>query len=117
MKLIPFIALAVGTTLMLAVMLFCRKWVNIKLWKTVVFSVLLTVCGYAGVKLMSFIESRNWGGQSFFGAIFFEPLFLTLLEWLLKEPHRKLLDLCASAISMMLAIQKVECLYFDCCVG
>lgn len=117
MKPALLIALALGTLVMLAIMLICRKWVTIGKLMTVVFAVLLTACGLASVKLMYFIESGGWGGQSFFGAVLFEPVFLLLLALVLREKWETLLDLSAPSICGMLMVMKAECLRSGCCVG
>lgn len=102
---------------MLIIMMICRRWVAIGVLKTVVFAVLLTVCGLASVKIMFFIESGRWSGLSFFGAVFFEPIFLMLLALLLREKWSTLLDLSAPSICGMLMVMKTECLKTGCCKG
>ena len=98
------LALLIGTLAMLGVMLLARKWIVVKCSKVILFSVLLTVCGFASVKLMYFIENGEWDGLSFFGAILFEPLFILLLSLILREKWTTLLDLSAPSISVMQAV-------------
>lgn len=117
MQLTLLIALTLGTLVMLAIMLICRRWVAIGKLKTVIFAVLLTACGLASVKIMAFIESGEWSGLSFFGAVFFEPVFLLLLSLLLREKWTTLLDLSAPSICGMLMVMKMECLRSGCCKG
>lgn len=117
MNLILLVALALGTIVMLLIMMICRKWVQIGKIKMVLFSVLLTACGFASVKLMYFIENGDFVGLSFFGAILFVPLFLIVVSFLMKELLKKLLDLSAPAICGMLAIMKLECIRSGCCGG
>lgn len=111
------IALVAGTLVMLAVMLICRRWIVIGKFKTVIFAVLLTVCGLASVKIMNYVESGSWSGLSFFGAVFLEPVFLLLLSLLLREKWETLLDLSAPSICGMLMVMKVHCMIFNCCKG
>lgn len=111
------LALSIGTLAMLGVLLLARKWVPIQRGKLVLYSVLLTACGFASVKLMYFIENGEWNGLSFFGAVLFEPLFIYLLSLLLRERWTTLLDLGAPSISVMQAIMKLECLRSGCCRG
>ncbi len=110
-------ALVIGTAAMTAVMLLCRKWIQAPIAKTTVYSILLTICGFASVKLMYFIENGEWEGLSFFGAILFEPLFILLLSLILREKWTTLLDLSAPSISVMQAVMKLECLRSGCCSG
>lgn len=117
MKLSLLIALTLGTIVMLIIMMICRRWIVIGKLKTVVFAVLLTACGLASVKIMAFVESGEWSGLSFFGAVFLEPVFLLLLSLLLREKWTTLLDLSAPSICGMLMVMKMECLRSGCCKG
>ena len=106
-----------GAVGMLILMLLRRKnYPEVKLWKYPVISVLLTIAGVAGAMLMHFIESGDFGGTSFFGAILFVPILL-LPALLLRVPYGLLMDLCAPAECLMLAFMKVDCLVSGCCGG
>lgn len=112
------ISLAVGTIAMAAVMLLPRRWrAGLPMWKTLLSAAVLTVLGVLGAKLMFLIESGFWAGTSFYGAVFFPPLFMVLLALLLRVPPLTLLDLCAPAECVMLAILKMQCAVNGCCVG
>lgn len=112
-----YLFLAVGTVLMLGVMLLCNVSYGFSKRKVALAAVLLTVCGVLGVKLMFFIENGSFGGQSFFGAVLFTPLLMLAVAKLLRLPAAGLLDLSAPAECVMLALLKVECLLTGCCVG
>ena len=102
---------------MLILMLLSRKkYPHIRLWMYPVISLLLTVAGVAGTMLMFYIETGRFGGTSFFGAILFVPV-LMLPVLLLRIPYRTLMDLCAPAESLMLAVMKLDCLAQGCCSG
>lgn len=106
-----------GMVAMLVQMLLRRKrYPKISLWKFFVFSILLTVAGVAGTMLMFFIESGRFGGTSFYGAVLFVPI-LILPACLMRIPYGSVLDLCAPAICLMLAIMKVDCIKSGCCIG
>ena len=111
--------LAMGTAAMLAVMLLCRKWYPIPLWKVFVAAPVLTLTGVASVKLMFFLENgfKSFDGLSFFGAVFFIPVIFILTAWALRLPYGQLMDLCAPSVSTMLAIVKINCLVKGCCLG
>ena len=112
------ISLVVGTIAMAAVMLLPRRWrAGLPMWKTLLSAAVLTVLGVLGAKLMFLIESGFWAGTSFYGAVFFPPLFMVLLALLLRVPPLTLLDLCAPAECVMLAILKMQCAVNGCCVG
>lgn len=107
----------VGTFGMLLLMLLSRKkYPHVRLWKYPVISLLLTVAGVAGTMLMFYVETGRFGGTSFFGAILLVPL-LMLPALLLRIPYRTLMDLCAPAESLMLAVMKLDCLAQGCCSG
>lgn len=111
-------ALIIGTIAMAAVMLLPRRWrAGLSMWKTLLSAAVLTVLGVLGAKLMFLIESGFWAGTSFYGAVFFPPLFMVLLALLLRVPPLTLLDLCAPAECVMLAILKMQCAVNGCCVG
>lgn len=112
------ISLAVGTIAMAAVMLLPRRWrAGLPMWKTLLSAAVLTVLGVLGAKLMFLIESGFWAGTSFYGAVFFPPMIMVLLALLLRVPPLALLDLCAPAECVMLAILKMQCAVNGCCVG
>ena len=106
-----------GTVAMLILMLLRRKtFPQVQIWKYPVISILLTCAGVAGAMLMYFLESGQFGGTSFFGAILFVPV-LMLPALLLRVSYGTLMDLCAPAECLMLAFMKVDCLISDCCIG
>ena len=109
--------LTIGTAVMLVPIVIQSLWYKIKLWKSIIVAVLLTVSGTVGTYIMYFIENHWWGGTSFFGAVFFVPLAFIGVAYLLKLPYNELLDLCAPAECMMLVIMKVQCLLAGCCQG
>lgn len=93
-----------------------KRHPDIALWKYPIFSIFLTVVGVAGTMLMFFIESGRFGGTSFYGAVLFVPV-LILPTCLMRIPYGSVLDLCAPAICLMLAIMKVDCIMSGCCIG
>lgn len=111
-------ALIIGTIAMAAVMLLPRRWqAGLPMWKTLLSAAVLTVLGVLGAKLMYVLENGGFGGISYYGAVFFPPLFMVLLALLLRMPPLTLLDLCAPAECVMLALLKVLCLKNGCCGG
>jgi len=109
--------LSVGTIAMFIIMTLQPRKEGLLWWKTVIIALLLTVTGTAGTYLMFFVENGFWGGQSFFGAIFIVPFIFVGVAKLFKIPYGVLLDLCAPAECIMLAIFKVNCYIAGCCEG
>lgn len=111
------LVVAGGTLAMLAVMLWRRKhYPEVAVWKIPVLTVLLALCGVAGALLMYYVENGHFSGTSFFGALLFVPV-LMLPTMLLRVRYGTLMDLCAPAECIMLAILKTECLLTGCCKG
>lgn len=111
------IFLVMGTVAMLAVMFLERIDYKIPVWKTVIISVLLTLAGLAGAKLMRFIEAGVFAGESYFGAVFFAPVLMIFVAMLLRVQIFAVLDMCAPAECIMLALLKVNCFIQGCCGG
>lgn len=112
-----YIALALGTALMLAVMLYCSKACRLPVGKTVFATVLLTLAGVLGTKLMVYIENGDWVGVSFYGAVLFVPILFVPVALLLRTPYGRLMDLCAVGECAMLVVMKAKCSYDGCCYG
>lgn len=110
--------LSVGTIAMfLSMLVGQRHRRSISQWEIPIAAVLLTVIGVLGAKLMFFIENGGWRGTSFFGALFFAPPIMALSALLLHTKVSGLLDLCAPAECVMLAVLKVQCFLAGCCGG
>lgn len=116
-----YVMIAIGTVAMFALMFgltfFTRKTGVITVWKLAVFSVLLTLFGVLGTKLMVYIETGAFEGMSFFGAVFFTPIIMLGVAFLFRVRRGRLLDLCAPCECIMLAIMKLICIRVDCCRG
>jgi len=109
------IVLLLGTAAMLAVMLYGQHGIPVR--KLVLSALFLTGAGTFGAYTMFRIENGYWGGQSFYGAVFFAPLIMALAAILLRIRVTDVLDLCAPAECVMLALLKLNCFRNECCVG
>lgn len=107
-----------GGTIGMMLLMFLRRKLHpdVAAWKIPIISILLTISGVAGAMLMHYIESGNFSGTSFFGALLFIPIFM-LPALLLVRSFNTLMDLCAPAECLMLAFLKIDCLMSDCCIG
>ena len=107
-----------GTLGMFLLMLFRKKkYAEISVWKMIVSSLLLAVCGVIGAMLMYFVESGSFGGTSFFGAILLIPVLMLPIALMLRIPFGRMMDLCAPCECVMLAVLKIDCLTSGCCYG
>ena len=109
--------LGIGMAVMLVLNFFRRKRLDIPLGKILAATLLLTAAGVLGTQLLCFVETGVWGGQSYFGAVFFVPLVFLPIAWLLRVPYGRIMDLCAPAECAMLAVMKINCWIAGCCEG
>ena len=117
MNIKTILALSAGTGAMLvviAVLIICYKE---KLWKSIPTAILLTIAGTLGTYIWFFVECSWFGGRSYYGAVFLVPVaFIFVARWL-RIPYGDLMDYCAPAECVMLAIMKYQCLIDGCCGG
>ena len=111
------IILIIGTFVMFIPIIIQTIWYKIQLWKSAPVAICLTIIGTIGTYLMFFIENRELGGISFFGAVFLVPILFVLISKLLRIPYKQIIDLCAPAECIMLVIMKYQCLNTGCCGG
>lgn len=110
--------LALGALGMFIVGLLMRRTNHFKISKLVVLTLLLTVSGVFGTLLLYFIESGgSWGGYSYYGAVFFIPIFMAVCALIMRTSVNKILDFSAYAQCAMLAIMKINCFVSGCCSG
>lgn len=112
-----YVFLAIGTVLMLMVTIPLACRLKLPLIRTIVFTVVLALVGLAGALLMGVVEGNQWGARSFFGALFLPPLVMLPVALILRYPYGKMLDLCAPAECIMLALLKLKCCADGCCYG
>ncbi len=102
---------------MFGMMCFTGKYYHIPVWKRFLTTLAATGAGLLGTKILAWIESGDFGGRSFFGAVFFAPLILMLFALIVRVKIPDLLDMCAPAECLILAFMKVNCVISDCCIG
>ena len=117
MTLKTLIALSIGTGAMLVLILILMKLYRVKLWKGFPVAILLTITGTIGTYIWFFIESSFFGGRSYYGAVFLVPIAFVYLAKFMRIPYGYLMDFCAPAECVMLALMKYQCLVDGCCSG
>ncbi len=117
MSLEAIIALSVGTIAMLVFIAIFMKCYKVKIWKSIPVAVMITITGTIGAFVFSFIESSRFGGRSYYGAVFLIPIVFHYVAKVLNIPYGELMDFCAPAGLVMLAIMKYDCLVEGCCGG
>jgi prolipoprotein diacylglyceryltransferase len=111
------IFLLVGTASMGVPILWIAKKFQIPVWKGILITLLLTIVGTAGTFLMFYVENGQFGGLSFYGAVFLVPVVFFPASLLLRVPFGRMTDLCALGECIMLALMKVHCKISGCCIG
>ena len=109
--------LALGTALMCIPISLQMKWYRIAAWKSIVVSLVLVLTGVLGSKIWFFVENGHFNGRSFYGAVFLAPLVYWPVSGLMKIPYGQIMDFCAPAGCLTLAMVKVQCLRDRCCEG
>ena len=112
-----FLILLFGTAAMIPIMLIFNRFYRVPFLKLLICTVMLTITGLIGGAIMYFIENSNFGGFSFYGAIFLAPLQMYFIAKLINASPSAIVDLCAPVGCIMLAVQKTNCLRVGCCQG
>ncbi len=107
-----------GTLLMLLQMLLRRKkFPDIPVWVYPVACILLAISGVVGAFCMHYVENGDFNGTSFFGGMFLSIIVMPLVALVLRVRPMELMDVCAPAGCLMLAVLKLDCLRAGCCYG
>ena len=93
--------------------------------KSVVFTIVLTIVGFTGAKLLYILENLrttledgiSLGGVSFFGSVFLIPLLMPLLGYLFRLRPSDTMDLCGPCVAIMICCMRFGCFLQGCCGG
>lgn len=117
MTLKTILVLSIGTLAMMLLITILMKHYGIACWKGIPVSVLLTVTGTIGTYIWFFLEGSWFGGRSYYGAVFIVPVCFKYAAKYVRIPYGELMDFCAPAECVMLAIMKYQCFVDGCCGG
>lgn len=114
----------VGFAIMMLVNLKTHKKYELKKLVTVIITLITYFAGVYGAMIMgsaytALIEKFDAGGSSvaIFGAVVFTPIFMTVVALLLGQSWRKVMDMLAPGIFIILACAKFGCFMAGCCPG
>ena len=93
-----------------------KKYPDIPIWKMAVMMVWVTISGILALKLLYFIENGEFGGDAWFGAVLFMPIFMFPMV-LLKIPYKNVMNIYAPTQTLEFSIGKIDCYLSDCCFG
>lgn len=114
----------VGFIIMMLVNLKTYKRYELTKKTAVIFTLITYVAGVTGALIMgstysAIIERFEAGGSSvaIFGAVVFTPIFMTAVALIARQPWRKIMDLLAPGIFIILTCAKFGCFMDGCCPG
>lgn len=111
------IVLLIGTCAMMIPIMILMKRYQVKTLKGIPVAFVLTITGTMGTYIWHFVESSWFGPRSFYGAVFLVPLAFLFVAKRIRIPYGDLMDFCAPAECVMLAIMKYQCFVDGCCAG
>lgn len=120
-----WLMLCVGAIGML-VCLWCRRYrFNLLKQQCIIFTLLLTVVGVIGAKLLFILENFqetltngvSMGGVSFFGSVFLIPLLMPLVGKMFRLSGSQTMDICGPCVAIMIGCMRVGCFFSGCCGG
>lgn len=109
--------LFIGTILMTLLIAIQMRWYGIEPWKSIVVAVVLVIVGAFGSRVWYFVENGEFRGRSLYGAIFLSPIAYIPIAFVLRIPYMRILDFCAPAGCLTLALSKLQCMRDGCCTG
>lgn len=115
----------VGFALMMVINLRTHKRYRLKKLTTIIITLITYVAGVAGAMIMGTIYTTLMKNNGFsastnvaiFGAVIFTPIFMTIASLILKQDWRRVLDMLAPGIFIILACAKFGCFLHGCCHG
>lgn len=115
----------VGTVSMYVLMLLRKSRFGLGYVKAAVFTILLTVCGLLGTKVLYVLENLqsvianglSLGGVSFFGAVYLVPLLMIPFGKLFSLRGKQTTDACALCVLSMIGFMRFGCFFSGCCGG
>lgn len=117
MDLKTIVVLFLGTCAMMIPIMILMKRYKVCMIKGIPVAFILTITGTIGTYIWYFVESSWFGARSFYGAVFIVPLAFTYVAKWMHIPYGALMDFCAPAECVMLAIMKYQCFIDGCCAG
>ena len=115
----------VGFALMMLINIKTHKKYRLSTKNTVILTLITYVAGVTGAMLMSTIYSKIMyalgysepASVAIFGAVVFTPLFMTIASLVFRQDWRRVIDMLAPGIFIILACAKLGCFLFGCCHG
>lgn len=115
----------VGFALMMVINLKTHKKYRLSTKNTVILTLITYVAGVVGAMIMSSVYSKIMyalgydepASVAIFGAVVFTPLFMAITSLLFRQDWRRVIDMLAPGIFVILACAKLGCFLHGCCHG
>lgn len=115
----------IGTAAMVIVSLCVRKRLGLKIWNSLLFTVVAFLSDGLGAFLMGKVYTAvvaSLGGDgvsnyAIYGAVFLTPVLVMLSARVINQPWRQILDMVALGEMFARAFGKTGCIFFGCCWG
>lgn len=117
MNVVVLLALIGGSIARIPALCIQGKRTECKLWKILPLTAVLTVFELLGTMILFYIENGYFGGMSYYGGILLLPLFNVIIARIFCIKYVDLMDMCGAAAGGMLAVMRLQCVYFGCCNG
>ena len=105
-----------GVAMFISMLLQKKQYPQVAIWKMFLLALGILVTGVFGAMVLAYIETGEFGGTSFYGAVFLVPV-LILPAKLMKISYKDILNLCAPAECAMMIVMRFDCLDKGCCFG
>ncbi len=114
-----------GAAAMIIVSLCVRKRLELKIWNSLLFTVVAFLSDGLGAFLMgkaytAVVASLGGDGvsnYSIYGAVFLTPVLIMLSARVINQPWRQIIDMVALSEMFARAFGKLGCVFFGCCWG
>lgn len=93
-----------------------KQFPQVAVWKMAILTLLTLITGVGGTMILAYIELGEFGGTSFYGAVFLVPI-LIMPAMLLRITYKDIQNLIAPAECAMLVVMRFDCLDKGCCFG
>lgn len=114
-----------GILLMFLMNLLRSRSYQLKLYVSIILTMLVVVVSFVGAKILYYIENPQqliqngitFGGVSFFGSVYLVPIVMCFICKKIRMPYDKVMDFLSPSLMLMLAVLRVGCLLSGCCGG
>lgn len=114
-----YLCMFLGALSMTVLLVRRRNLFRFRVWQSILFSILLLLCGITGAKLLYILENPGTGasGMSFYGSVFLILLVMPVVGKFFSLDWGESLDACAPCVASILGFTRFGCYLSGCCGG